>query len=73
MKTLEEIISSYSDQDLEESFNEIVEWRNAGVLKVDGYVRKAKSIYLDETGRDFPINSIENHFLFEMAKRKYSN
>lgn len=72
MKTLEEVIADYTNEDLEESFNEIVEWRSTGVLKMGGKVRYAIEIYKNETGVDFPVNAIDNPFLFEMAKRKYN-
>jgi hypothetical protein len=71
MRTLEEIIADYTDEDLEESFNEIVEWRNTGVLKIGGKVRFAIFVFKNETGIDFPAYAIDNPFLFEMAKRYY--
>lgn len=72
MRTLEEIIASYTDEDLEECFNEIVEWRNTGVLKLGGKVRFALVVYKNETGREIPVYTIDNPFMFEMAKRYYS-
>jgi hypothetical protein len=68
---LEEIISGLDENELSEAFAELVAWRKCGVLG-DGVVRKYHKRFVVASGmEDFPIHAMENHFLFEMASRRY--
>jgi recombinational DNA repair ATPase RecF len=71
MQTLESIIENLSDEELKEGFSEIVEWRETGVLKLNGIVRKTHHQFVESTKGNFPIYSMDTPFLFEIAKRHY--
>lgn len=73
MKNLEEIISEYTDQELKQGFEEIVEWRKTGTLEMEGIVRKAHKEFTEPRSMNFPMHSMEAPFLFEIAKRHYEN
>jgi len=70
--TLEDIILKLSDEELKEAFHEIVEWREEGVLKKDGVVRKTRERYVQDTGIDYPVRGMETPILYEISRRKYS-
>jgi hypothetical protein len=71
--TLEQQISTLSNNELKLAFEEILEWRKNGIL-VDGIIRSEyrKWInYMNFKEYDFPIYAMEFAFEFEIAKRWY--
>lgn len=72
MKKLESIIEGLSDGQLKEAFDEITEWRNVGVLKVDGIVRSVRKEFTEANDTDLMIHVMDTPFLYEIAKRFYS-
>ena len=73
MKTLDSIRDSLSDEQLKEAFDEITEWRREGVLKMDGIVRSVRTEFNEANDTDLAIHVMDTPFLYEIAKRFYSN
>lgn len=66
------VIDKLSDEQLEQAYKEIREWRTTGVLK-DGVVRNTHN-YLEKTnGTEISVSSLLEPFLWEIAVRKYEN
>lgn len=73
MKTLDELVAGSTDHELKEAFGEIIEWRETGVLKMDGLIRKTHAEFCEtNNGISLPMHVMEAPFLFEIAKRHYS-
>ncbi|PLS19053.1 hypothetical protein CVD28_01215 [Bacillus sp. M6-12] len=72
MKTLEQIIAEFSNEELKKGFEEIVEWRKTGILKVDGVVREAHKQFTVGANVMYPIHAMDTPFLFEISKRHYA-
>jgi len=75
--TFNELMSQITDQQLEESFKDIVEWKETGSLKNDSIIKKVwkefnQTNYGDNDWAAFSIQGMENIFLFEIAKRYYN-
>lgn len=68
MKTLEAIIENLQNKDLKLAFDDILEWRETGVLNKDSVIRLAHTEFMSQ-GIDFPLHMMESAFLFEIAKR----
>lgn len=68
---MKNIIETLTDAELEQAFNEILEWRKTGILP-EGIVRNSYEKHQAEESFPVAIYVIEPMFLFEMAKRFYS-
>ncbi|MGE6755990.1 hypothetical protein ACQKFO_21550 [Rossellomorea sp. NPDC071047] len=71
MKKIEEIVSELSNEQLKQGFSEINAWRKTGVLS-NGIIREIHKKYTEQGDVDYPVYYMENPFLYEMARRHYS-
>ncbi|GED34469.1 hypothetical protein P9G84_31010 [Brevibacillus centrosporus] len=70
-RTLESIVGQLTNYELKKAFDELVEFRNTGVLVKDGIVRAVHADFEGSNSINFPISSIEGYILFEFCKRTY--
>lgn len=61
-----------TNDELRKAFDELVEWRNTGVLIQGGIVRAVHADFEEFNNIDFPIHAVESFILFEISKRAYS-
>lgn len=70
---LEDLVGSLSDDELQSCYFDIKEfvYGSEGVLKKDSIVRKVVNQFNELWDTNLHISSATQHFLFEIARRKY--
>nr|WP_156736371.1 hypothetical protein [Mycobacterium sp. E3298] len=69
MKTIEQMMSELTDEQIEKAFNENESWRKTGVLE-DGVLRSTYEKFCEENGGvKYLIHLITEPLLYEMVKR----
>jgi len=67
-------ISNLMDEELKICFDEIVDYREKGIMSVNTLTRKVRSNLAKEIGKinwDLGCDSTSNYIMFEIAKRHY--
>jgi len=67
-------ISNLTDEELKICFDEIVDYKQNGVMSVDTLTRKVRSNIAEEIkvkSWDLGCDSTSNYIMFEIAKRHY--
>ncbi|CAI8945968.1 Pseudouridine synthase [Brevibacillus sp. IT-7CA2] len=72
IKTLESIVSQLTNDELRKAFDELIEFKNTGVLVRDGIVRAVHADFEEFNDTSFPIGSVDKFIFFEISKRAYS-
>ncbi|MFF0828781.1 hypothetical protein ACFYU8_17745 [Brevibacillus sp. NPDC003359] len=67
-KTINQMFTELTDEQMEQAFLENEEWRKTGFLQ-DGVLRNLHNEFCEENGMNYMIQLMSEHLLYEMVLR----